>query len=200
MKNAYQITNLYLLLRIILFNTFKNSDIAMELRKSMNLDLSYINKKTLKSIKSMLKKRISKLVTINSQLWLNTRRWNLMDSNIYQLLRFKSQPILKLITWLIHSTGEPWVQLIQLKINKHVDHAMHSQLSLPLKELISLQLDNFYHFQNNNSLIVTKFHWDAMEDGHLMPTNMLKYIQWFLKVNMHTLLKNNNARKLYIKD
>ena len=165
----------------------------------MNLDLSNINKKTLKSIKSMLKKRISKLVTINSQLWLNTRRWNLMDSNIYQLLRFKSLPILKLITWLIHSTGEPWVQLIQLKINKHVDHAMHSQLSLPLKELISLQLDNFYHFQNNNSLIVTKFHWDAMEDGQRMPTNMLKYIQWFLKVNMHTLLKNNNARKLYIK-
>ena len=111
-----------------------------------------------------------------------------MDSNIHQLLTCKSQPTLKLKTSQLQLTGELRVQSTQLKIKHNVDHAGHSQLLLPLKELTSLPLENFFRFQNNNSLIVTLLHMDAMEDGNQTPSFTLNQNQKTSKVLMYTLL------------
>jgi len=69
-----------------------------------------------------------------------------------------------------------------------VDHAGPSQLLLQLKELTSLPLEISFHFQNNNLLIVTLLHMDAMEDGNQMPSFTLNQILKILKVLMYTLL------------
>ena len=123
-----------------------------------------------------------------------------MDSNIHQLLTCKSQPTLKLTTSLLQSTGEQRVQSTQLKIKHNADHAGHSLLLLPSKELTSLPLENFFLFQNNNSLIVTLLHMDAMEDGNQMPSFTLNQNQKTSKVLMYTLLWPKLARNQNIKD
>lgn len=123
-----------------------------------------------------------------------------MDLNIHQLLTSKSQHTLKLIISLIQSTGEPRVQLTQLKIKPNADHAGPSQLLLPLKELILLPLESSFHFQNNNLLIVILPHMVATEDGNQTPSFMLNQSQKILKVHTFTLLWPNLARNQNIKD
>jgi hypothetical protein len=69
-----------------------------------------------------------------------------------------------------------------------VDHAGPSQLLLPSKELTLLPLENSFPFQNNNLLIATPLHMDAMEDGNQTPSFTLNQNQKILKVLMYTLL------------
>jgi hypothetical protein len=68
-----------------------------------------------------------------------------------------------------------------------VDHAGLSQLLLPLKELISLQLELSFPFPNNNSLIATPLHTDVWVDGNQMPSSTLNLNQKTSKVLMDTL-------------
>ena len=100
-----------------------------------------------------------------------------MDSNTHQPHPFKSQPTSKLITSLIQSTGEPREQSTQLNIKVYADHAGHSQLLLPLKELFSLQMELFFPSPNSNLLIASQINPDAMEDGNGPPSNTLNFIQ-----------------------
>lgn len=53
---------------------------------------------------------------------------------------------------------------MQSKIKDNVDHAGLSQLSLLWKVPISLKMENFYLFPNNNLLTVTLLIKDVMVD------------------------------------
>ena len=151
-------------------------------------------------MKSTPERSISKLVTTCSQPWPNSKPRNWMDSNTHQPHPWKSQPTSKPITSLIQLTGEPREQSTQLKIKLNADHAGHSQLLLPLKELTSFKLELFFPSPNNNSLIATLLHTDAKEDGNQTPSSTLNLNQKTLKVPTSTLLWPKLARNQNTKD
>jgi hypothetical protein len=120
----------------------------------MNSDSSFINKKMLKSMKSMQAKIHSKLDTTCSQQWQNLKQKKWTDSKCQHLSKNKSQHILMIQTSLTQLTGELKELLIQLKTKDNVDHAGLSQPLLPLKENTLLRLENSFLSLNNNLLIV----------------------------------------------
>lgn len=60
--------------------------------------------------------------------------------------------------------GSPLEPSMLSKIKDNVDHVGLSQLSLLWKVPISLKMENFYPFPNNNLLIVTQLIKDVMVD------------------------------------
>jgi hypothetical protein len=99
-----------------------------------------------------------------------------------------NQPILMLQTLLLQLTGELRELSMLSKIKHNVDHAGLSQPLLQLKELIKSKLELFFHFQNNNLLIVINYQLDVTEDGNHTPSDMLNFTHKTLKMIMYTLL------------
>jgi len=139
---------------------------------SINSDSSFINKKMLKSKKSMQAKTHSKLDTTCSQLWQNSKPKEWTDLKCHHLSKNKSQLILTIQTSPIQLTGEPKELLTQLKTKNNADHAGLSQPPLPLKENTSLRLEHSFLSLNNNSLIALQPVKDVTEVGNQVHSHM----------------------------
>lgn len=93
------------------------------------------------------------------------------------------------------STGETKVLLLMLRIKDLVDHAGLSLLQVQWKEHITLPLEHYSPFQNNNLLTAqevmeTKV---AMVDSMTMLSTMPIVILLKLRMNIHILLMMEDA-------
>ena len=151
-----------MLLNKTLLLMFPNMDLALEQKKNSNSDSNNILEWTKKSIPSMLNKAHSGQLTTSSQPWLKMNIEKCSERRAL-FLNHKKLSTFPLKIYLILSTGELKVQLMQFKTKDNVDHAGLSHQQQLWKELISLKLDLFSSFLNNNLLIVILNQVDVME-------------------------------------
>ena len=141
---------------------FQSMDLASELRKNTNSDLSNILEWTKKLMPLMLNKTHSGLLITNFQLWLKMNIEKCSERRVqFKNLIKLSILILKIYQLLL--TGELKALLMLFKTKDNVVHAGLSHQLQPWKELISLKLDPYLNFLNNNLLIVIHNQVDVTE-------------------------------------
>ena len=141
---------------------FQNTDLVSEQKKNMNSDLNNILEWTKKLTPSTLNKTLSGQPTTSSQPWLKLSTEECSERRAL-FNNHKRLFTLTLKTYLLQSTGEQKVQSMLFKTKDNADHAGLSHQLQQWKELISLKLELFSSFLNNNLLIAIHNQVDVTE-------------------------------------